>query len=81
MQTGLIALELVTKMNQIPLDMRLIVREYGITAQELVPEEVLRILRNHAFKAKLKQVPFEQFARQYPLPAILFTGTALTVFS
>ena len=35
MQSGLVCLELVAKLNQVPLDARALVREYGLTDEEV----------------------------------------------
>ncbi|HOG16693.1 MAG TPA: type I secretion system permease/ATPase [Syntrophales bacterium] len=70
MQTALIALELVARLNRISIDIRAIIREYGLTDQELTKEEFLRIVRNSGFKAKIKTVSPETLIAKYPLPAI-----------
>ena len=41
--TGLISLEIVAKFNQIDIDMRSIVRNYGIETADISPEEIIRI--------------------------------------
>lgn len=69
MQTGLACLEIVSKMNQVSLDIRAIIREYGLTEQELPKEELLRILKSKGFKAKLKTLKLQALSK-YPLPAI-----------
>lgn len=69
MQSGLIALELVSKLNEYPIDLRAVVREYGLTEAEPTVEELVRILRHKGFKAKLKPLKLEAL-EHYPLPAI-----------
>lgn len=70
MQTGLIVLELLGKLNRISIDTRNLAREYGISGAEVTPEELLKISKNLGFKTKIK--PFTQTAvGKYPLPAIL----------
>lgn len=72
MQTGLIALELIAKMNQIPLDIRTVVRDYGLSEAELTPAELLRVFMAHGFKAKLKKLPLAQLPQSgYPMPALV----------
>ena len=39
--TGLISLEIVAKFNQIDIDMRSIVRNYGIDSVDVSPEEII----------------------------------------
>ena len=39
--TGLISLEVVAKFNQIDIDMRSIVRNYGIESADVSPEEII----------------------------------------
>lgn len=71
MNTALIALEIVARLNQVDFDARAVSREFGITEAELAPEEVLRIAKKYGFKAKRKQMNTEQLAGKYPLPAIM----------
>ncbi len=71
MNTALIALEIVARLNQVDFDTRAVSREFGITDAELLPEEVLRIAKKYSFKAKHKQLTLEQIAGKYPLPAIM----------
>lgn len=70
MQTGLICFELIAKINQINVDLRAIIREYGITDEEISKEELIKIIRNFEFVAKLKTIPLEMLSEKYPLPAI-----------
>ncbi len=69
MQTGLIALELAAKLNQVSIDTRALVREYGLTEAEPSPQEVVRMLHHQGFKAKIKRVDLQKLEK-YPLPAI-----------
>ncbi len=71
MNTALIALEIVARLNQVDFDTRAVSREFDITDAELLPEEVLRIAKKYSFKAKHKQLTLEQIAGKYPLPAIM----------
>lgn len=70
MQSGLIAVELVCRLNQIPVDTRAIIRQYGLNEEELQTPELLRILKKQGFKAKLKKLTLNKLAKHYPLPAI-----------
>lgn len=69
MQTGLIAFEVVCRINNIGVDLRSIVRENGITDEEISKEELLLIAKNAEFKAKIKPMDFDKFSK-YPFPAI-----------
>ncbi len=69
MQTGLISFEIVCRINNIGIDLRSIVRENGITEDEISKEELLLIAKNAEFKAKIKPMDFDKFPK-YPFPAI-----------
>ena len=69
--SGLISLEIVARMNNIDIDMRAIVREYGINSAYTEPEEIIRIAKNKGFKVKKKTMALEDYSEKYPLPAIL----------
>ena len=69
--TGLVSLDIVAKMNNTDIDMRGVVREYGISTAETSPEEIIRIVKNKGFKVKRKNIKLKDFNEKYPLPAIL----------
>lgn len=69
--TGLVALDIISKINNIDIDMRSIVREYGINTADIEPEEIIRIAKNKGFKVKKKNIPLNKFSNKYPLPALL----------
>ncbi|MEW5819917.1 MAG: type I secretion system permease/ATPase [Cyanobacteriota bacterium] len=69
MQTGLTAFEIVANINQQDVDLRAIVREYGIGEGEISKQELLRIAKNSSFKAKLKAINIDKTIN-YPMPAI-----------
>ena len=69
--TGLISLEIVSRMNNVDIDMRGIVREYGINTADIEPEEIIRIAKNKGFKVKKKNFKLSDVTDKYPLPAIL----------
>lgn len=69
--TGLISLEIVSRMNNVDIDMRGIVREYGISTADIEPEEIIRIAKNKGFKVKRKKLTIKEYPKNYPLPAIL----------
>jgi subfamily B ATP-binding cassette protein HlyB/CyaB len=70
MQTGLICIELAAKLNQVSIDTRALVREYGLSNAELAIEEVVRIFRHQGFRAKAKRLHLTQL-QKYPLPALV----------
>ena len=69
--TGLISLEIVAKFNQIDIDMRSIVRNYGIESADVSPEEIIRIAQHSGFKIKKKNIGLKDIQPKYPLPAIV----------
>lgn len=69
--TGLISLEIVARMNKIDVDMRSVVREFGIETADTSPEEILRIAKSKGFKAKKKEISLKEISEKYPMPAIL----------
>lgn len=69
--TGLVSLDIVAKMNNTDIDMRSVVREYSISTTETSPEEIIRIAKNKGFKVKKKNIKLKDFSEKYPLPAIL----------
>ena len=70
--TGLISLEIIARMNNVDIDMRSIVREYAISSVDITPEELIRIAKNKGFKVKLKKnLKIKDFPKNYPLPAIV----------
>ena len=69
--TGLISLEIVSKMNNTDIDMRSVVREYGISTADIEPEELIRIAKDKGFKVKKKFMELKDLSSNYPLPAIL----------
>ena len=69
--TGLISLEIAARMNNTDIDMRSIVREYGISTADIEPEEIIRIAKNKGFKIKKKMMSLKDINSKYPMPAIL----------
>lgn len=69
--TGLISLEIISRMNNVDIDMRSIVREYGISTADISPEEIMRIAKGKDFKVKKKTLQLKDFPEKYPLPAII----------
>lgn len=70
--TGLVSLEIIARMNNVDIDMRSIVREYAISSVDITPEELIRIAKNKGFKVKLKKnLKIKDFPKNYPLPSIV----------
>lgn len=72
MQTGLITLDLVSKINGVNVDMRAVIREYGLSDKEITKEELILIAKNAGFKAKIKKINLE-LSEKYPYPAIFLS--------
>lgn len=70
MDTALVCLELIARINQINVDLRTVKREYGITGEEFTREELLRAAKNLGFKARLKRLPALKLLEKYPGPSI-----------
>ncbi|HEY9793359.1 MAG TPA: type I secretion system permease/ATPase [Candidatus Obscuribacterales bacterium] len=70
MQTGLIALDVVAKLNRVDVDLKSASREHGISEEEVSAAQLLRIARQLQFKAKPKRYKIQQLPERYPLPAI-----------
>lgn len=71
MNTALVALEVVARLNQVDFDSRAVSREFGLAERELSPEELRRIAKRYGFRAKQKRLPITKLAENYPLPAIM----------
>lgn len=69
--TGLISLEIVARMNKIDIDMRAVVREFGIETADITPEEIMRIAKSKGFKVKQKKLTLRDLSQKYPMPAII----------
>ena len=72
MQTGLIAFDAIAKINGINIDIRSVIREHSLSDKEIEVEELLRIMKQFEFKAKMKELSVDVIAEKYPLPAIFF---------
>lgn len=69
--TGLISLEIVARMNKLDIDMRAVVREFGIETADITPEEIMRIAKSKGFKVKQKKLALKDLSQKYPMPAII----------
>lgn len=69
--TGLVSLELVARMNKVDIDMKAIVREFGIDTADISAEELIRVAKSSGFKIKKKNFKLKDLNPKYPMPAIL----------
>ena len=69
--TGLVCLDIVAKMNNIDIDMRSIVRDFAVSTTDVSPEEIIRIAKTKGFKIKKKTVQLKDLSDKYPMPAIV----------
>lgn len=69
--TGLICLEIAAQINNVHIDLRSVVREFGIEDAEIEPEELVRVAKNASFKIKKKNILIKNLEPKYPLPAII----------
>jgi len=70
METGLISIEVVSKIHAVSIDIRAVQRRYFVE-QELKPEEILRILKDHGMRARQKRLKSLDELFKYPPPAII----------
>ena len=69
--TGLVCLDTVSKLNGVNIDMKNVVKEYGINTVDLAAEELIRIAKNSGFKIKEKGAKLAEISDKYPMPAII----------
>ncbi len=70
METALVSIEVVSKIHAVNIDVQAVKRRYFVN-EELKPEEVLRILRDHEMRSRLKKLKSTDELIKYPLPAIV----------
>ncbi|TWI71253.1 ATP-binding cassette, subfamily B, HlyB/CyaB [Desulfobotulus alkaliphilus] len=70
MSSGLIAFEVVARLNRVDVDIRALMRQYDVQ-QEVSPEELLRIAKGCGFRAKIKKMTLKRLVGSYPLPTIV----------
>ncbi len=68
--SGLISLELVSRLNQKPMDVRSVARQYALGESEIAREDFLRILKDNGYVSKVKTLKAQDL-KKYPLPAVL----------
>ena len=72
METGLVAIEIAARIHSIPMDVQSVRKKYFVE-RELSPEEMIRILRDHGFKANYRRLSSLEELKGYPLPQIILT--------
>jgi ATP-binding cassette, subfamily B, bacterial HlyB/CyaB len=71
MHTGLACLEALSGIHHVPMDTRSIIRDFGISEDEVRPEVLMRAAQRQGFRVKRKQnLDFARLEKHYPLPAI-----------
>jgi len=78
METGLVSIELISKLHSINIDMEAVKRRY-FAQEELKPEEVQRILKDHGIRARLKNLDSVNELLKYPMPIILVLESGYAV--
>ncbi len=71
LNTGLICLEIAAKINNVNIDLRSVVREFGIENADIEPDELVRVAKNASFKIKKKNILIKDIEPKYPLPSII----------
>jgi len=72
METGLVSIEVVSKIHAVAMDIQAIKRSYFVE-EELKPEEILRILKDHGMRARLKHLRNIDELVKYPAPFIILS--------
>ncbi|MEN6375146.1 MAG: type I secretion system permease/ATPase [Smithella sp.] len=73
METGLVSIEVVSKIHSVSIDIQAVQRRYFIE-KELTAEEVVRILRDHSIRSRLKKLKSIEALLKYPLPLIIVSA-------
>ncbi len=73
METGLVSIELISKIHGVSIDMESVKRRY-FAQDELLPEEMLRILKDHGIRSRRKKIESLDDLLKYPRPVILLCG-------
>ncbi|MDA8123787.1 MAG: type I secretion system permease/ATPase [Deltaproteobacteria bacterium] len=70
METGLISIEVVSKIHGVAIDIQAVKRRYFVEG-ELRPEELLRILRDNGMRSRRKSLKTTDELFKYPPPSII----------
>ena len=71
-ETGLVSIEVISKIHTVSIDMQAVKRRYFIET-ELSWEEVLRILKDHGIRSRLKKLKSVDDLLKYPCPLIVIS--------
>ena len=71
-ETGLVSIEVVSKIHSVSIDMQAVQRRYFVEA-ELSREEVVRILSDHGIRSRLKKLKSVEELLKYPTPLIIIS--------
>ncbi len=74
METGLVSIEVVSKIHSVNVDIQAVQRRYFVEG-ELTKEEVVRILRDHGIRSRLKKLKSIEALLKYPTPLIFLTAS------
>lgn len=72
METGLVSIEVVSKIHNVSIDMEAVKRRYFVD-DELTSAEVLRILQDHGIRSRLKKLKTIAELLKYPMPLIVIS--------
>ena len=72
METGLASIEVVSKIHAVSIDIEAVKRRYFVEG-ELKPEEILRILKDHRMRSRLKKLKSLDDLSKYPAPSIIIS--------
>lgn len=71
MNTALLSLQLIARINGMDVDIRTLERQNGTENKDLNLAELLRLAKRSDFKARAKKVSVHKLSDKYPLPAIV----------
>jgi len=74
--TALIGIEIISKFYGVPIDIESVRKRYFIEEEPSIPE-VLRILKDHGFKARYKKFKSFQEIQKYPFPMIAVLNNSI----
>ncbi|MFA5180549.1 MAG: type I secretion system permease/ATPase [Syntrophales bacterium] len=72
METGLVSIEVVSKIHAVNIDVQAVKRRYFLES-ELKPEELIRVLKDHGMRARMKNLRSVDELLKYAMPSIVLT--------
>ncbi|MFA9396594.1 MAG: peptidase domain-containing ABC transporter [Halodesulfovibrio sp.] len=73
MNSGLISLEVVARINKVQMDVPNIIREHCISSDDISSDELVRIAKRMGLRAKKKTMSLDSCNKKYPYPIIAQT--------